>query len=77
MQKTNEILQWTGAGFIILGHSLNAVGPAVYPFNIIAFTIGTLAFLAWAKRVGNMPQITVNLVSITIGFAGLIKAYFG
>lgn len=77
MQKTNEILQWTGAGFIILGHSLNAVGPAVYPFNIIAFTIGTLAFLAWANRVGNMPQITVNLVSITIGFAGLIKAYFG
>ena len=75
MKKANEILQWLGAGFIILGHSLNAVGPAVYPYNIIAFTIGTLAFLAWAVSVGNKPQMTVNIVSIAIGVAGLVKAF--
>ena len=33
----NEILQWAGAVFIIAGHSLNAVGPAAYPYNILAF----------------------------------------
>ena len=35
--EINETLQWTGAVFIIAGHSLNAVGPAAYPYNIVAF----------------------------------------
>jgi hypothetical protein len=75
MNKTNEILQWTGAVCIIAGHSLNAVGPAVYPYNIMAFFVGTLAFLIWAYRVANKPQMTVNFVSIAIGLVGLYKAF--
>lgn len=71
----NDLLQWTGAVLIIAGHALNAVGPAAYPYNVVAFAFGTVMFLAWAYRVGNKPQMTVNLVSIAIGFVGLYKAF--
>jgi hypothetical protein len=73
--ELNDILQWAGAVLIIAGHSLNAVGPAVYPYNILAFLLGTVMFLAWAVRVANKPQITVNVVSVAIGAAGMIRAF--
>jgi hypothetical protein len=72
---TNEILQWAGAVFIVAGHSLNAVGPEAYPYNILTFFIGTLLFLAWTVRVANKPQMFVNLVSVAIGLTGLVKAF--
>ena len=79
MKKTdiNEVLQWAGALFIVAGHSLNAVGPAAYPYNILTFFIGTVLFLIWTVRVGNKPQMFVNLVSAGIGVMGLAKAVFG
>ena len=70
-----EVMQWGGATGIILGHVLNAIGPSAYPYNIIAFFIGTAMFLTWAFAIANKPQITVNLVSIVIGVAGLVKAF--
>jgi hypothetical protein len=74
MNKTNEILQWTGAVAIVLGHILNAVGPAAYPYNIIVFAIGTILFMIWAFRVKNRPQLMVNVISLAIGIVGLLKA---
>ena len=71
----NEILQWTGAVFIVAGHSLNALGPVAYPYNILTFFVGTILFLAWTIRVANKPQMFVNLVSVAIGFSGLVKAF--
>lgn len=73
--KLNDVLQWTGAIFVIGGHSLNAIGPAVYPYNLIVFAIGTILFMIWAFRVKNRPQLLVNIVSISIGIAGLVKAF--
>lgn len=70
-----EVMQWGGAANIILGHVLNAIGPSVYPYNIIAFFIGTIMFLTWAVIIANKPQITVNFVSIVIGTIGLVKAF--
>lgn len=71
----NEVLQWTGAVAIIAGHVLNAIGPAVYPYNILVFAVGTVAFLIWAIRVANKPQAVVNVVSLAIGLVGLYKAF--
>ena len=71
----NEVLQWVGAVLIIAGHTLNAIGPAVYPYNIVVFALGTVMFLTWAYRVGNKPQMAVNVVSIAIGVVGLFKAF--
>jgi hypothetical protein len=71
----DEVLQWVGAVAIIAGHVLNAVGPKVYPWNILAFTIGTIAFLIWTIRVANKPQMVVNLVALALGIVGLIGAW--
>ena len=73
--EINDILQWTGAVFIIAGHSLNAVGPAVYPYNILAFFVGTVLFMTWSIRVANKPQLLVNIVALLIGLTGLVKAF--
>ena len=73
--KFNDILQWTGAVFVIGGHTLNAIGPAVYPYNLVVFAVGTSCFLIWARRVKNHPQMLVNAVSITIGLMGIIHAF--
>ena len=73
--EINEILQWTGAVFIIAGHSLNAVGPEAYPYNILAFFVGTILFMAWTIRVANKPQLMVNVVALAIGLTGLVKAF--
>ena len=70
----DEVLQWVGAVLIVAGHALNAIGPEVYPYNIAVFALGTVMFLAWAYRVGNKPQMAVNVISIAIGLVGLFKA---
>ena len=73
-KNIDNILQWTGAVAIVLGHAFNAMGPAMYPWNIIVFAIGTVMFMLWALRVGNRPQLMVNVVSLAIGILGLVKA---
>jgi hypothetical protein len=70
----DDTLQWTGAAAIIAGHVLNAIGPSVYPYNIAVFAVGTVAFLAWAVRVRNVPQAVVNVVALAIGLVGLYNA---
>lgn len=71
----NEVLQWAGALAIVAGHVLNAMGPKAYPWNVVAFTLGTVFFLAWSLRVANKPQMMVNVVAIAIGAVGLFKAW--
>ena len=72
--ETNELLQWVGAVFIIAGHALNAMGPEAYPWNILAFFLGTVAFFVWTIRVANKPQMAVNVVALGLGAVGLVKA---
>lgn len=67
----NEVLQWIGAAFIIAGHVLNAIG--VDGWNIAAFAVGTMAFMLWAVRVANKPQMVVNVVAMTVCAAGLYR----
>lgn len=74
---TNDILQWTGAPLIIAGHVLNAIGPSMYPWNIIVFFFGTSMFLTWSIRTRNKPQTLVNFISLGIGLTGIVKAFFG
>ena len=71
----DEWLQWAGAVFIIAGHSLNAAGPAVYPFNIATLFIGTVLFLIWSLRVRNRPQLLINVIALAIGATGLYRAF--
>jgi hypothetical protein len=70
----DELVQWAGALFVVLGHSLNAIGPSVYPWNILGFLIGTSFFFIWSIRMANKPQLAVNIVALAIGLFGLWKA---
>lgn len=74
--KTNDVLQWSGVFFIVLGHSLNAIGN-MDPYNILAFSVGTVLFLTWAWRVRNNAQVVVNVVSSGICALGLYRAFIG
>lgn len=71
----DDTLQWVGAVGVIAGHSLNAVGPAAYPWNVVAFFVGTTFFMAWSVRARNRPQTLVNIVALAIGLTGLYKAF--
>jgi hypothetical protein len=73
--RTNEVLQWVGAVFIIAGHTANALGPSAYPWNIVTFFLGTVAFFAWTVRVRNTPQMLVNVVALALGMLGLYNAF--
>jgi hypothetical protein len=45
------------------------------PYNIIAFSFGTVFFLTWAYRVRNNAQVVVNVVSAGICMLGLYRAF--
>jgi len=74
MNKTNDIIQWAGVVFIVAGHILNSIGN-MDPYNIIAFTFGTILFMTWALRVRNNAQVVVNVVSVVICALGLYRAF--
>jgi hypothetical protein len=73
--KFNDIIQWIGAVSIIVGHVCNAIGPDAYPWNIVAFTLGTAMFLTWAIRAKNHPQMAVNTVALVTCAIGLVNAW--
>ena len=74
MNKTNDIIQWAGVVFIVAGHVLNSMGN-MDPYNIRAFTFGTILFMTWALRVRNNAQVVVNVVSVVICALGLYRAF--
>jgi hypothetical protein len=47
--------------------------PHLYPWNIVCGVLGGMLYLAWTIRVGNKPQLLVNVVAIAIGLAGLYR----
>lgn len=73
----NEVLQWTGAFFITVGHVLNTLGSAYHRdiWNIAAFAVGTTLFLAWTIRVANKPQMAVNVAALATMAVGLYRAF--
>lgn len=76
--KFDQVIQWVGAIAIVSGHTLNTLieyNFSVRPWNILSFSLGTIAFLIWALRVRNSPQILVNIVSMTICALGLYRAF--
>jgi hypothetical protein len=75
--RLNELLQWTGAFFIGAGHVLNTLGSAYHRdfWNIAAFAVGTILFLAWTIRVANKPQMAVNVVALATMAVGLFRSW--
>lgn len=68
-------LQWFGAASFIGAQIITSLFPLLYPYNIILFASGGAAFLIWAVKAGNQPQIAVNIVGLVITVLGLIRAF--
>jgi len=71
----NNILQWAGTVCLLAMYVLMSFYPQLHPYNIVAGVAGGALYLAWTLRVRNTPQLIVNAVAITIGLAGLYKAW--
>ena len=71
----NNALQWTGTVCLLTMYMLMSFAPHLHPWNIVAGVLGGSCYLAWTIRVANKPQLIVNAVAITIGVAGLFKAW--
>ena len=71
---TQDKLQWLGAASMIAAQIITSLFPLLYPYNIVLFTVGGLAFLTWGILVKNRPQIVVNIVGLIICAGGLYKA---
>jgi hypothetical protein len=71
----NDVLQWAGTVCLLTMYTLMSFYPHLHPWNIVAGVCGGACYLAWTVRVRNRPQMLVNAVAITIGLAGLFKAF--
>jgi hypothetical protein len=71
----NNVLQWAGTVCLLTMYVLMSFYPTLHPWNIVAGVLGGMLYLAWTLRVRNRPQLIVNAVAITIGLAGLLKAW--
>lgn len=71
----NSILQWTGTVCLLSMYVLMSFFRELHPWQIVAGVLGGVCYLTWTLRVRNTPQLIVNAVAITIGLAGLYKAW--
>jgi hypothetical protein len=71
----NQALQWSGTVALLTMYVLMSFAPHLHPWNIVAGLVGGLCYGAWTIRVSNRPQMIVNAVAITIGLAGLYRAW--
>ena len=74
-RNIDNVLQWAGTVCLLTMYVLMSFFPQLHPWNIVAGVLGGVCYLAWTIRVKNRPQLIVNAVAITIGLAGLLKAW--
>jgi len=74
-KNIDNTLQWAGTVCLLAMYVLMSFFPQLHPWNIVAGVCGGVCYLAWTIRVKNRPQLIVNAVAITIGLAGLLKAW--
>ena len=75
MNKTNEIIQWTGTVFILAMYAIMSYYPELHPYNIMMGLLGGLCYFTWTVRVRNYPQMLINAVAVLLCVGGLIKHY--
>jgi hypothetical protein len=71
--KFNDLIQWLGTVAFLAMYTLMSLD--MYPWNIVAGTLGGACYLTWSIRVANKPQLVTNVVALTICALGLYKAW--
>lgn len=74
--RFNDVIQWVGTAFVLLMYLVMNVYPQHIVFIQLFGLLGALSFFAWTLRVKNYPQMTINVVAMTLCVVGLLK-HFG
>ena len=72
MNKTNDFLKWSATAVTILGAVLTSLN--VYPWNVVAFNLGSILWLIFAVRIKESSLIVVNTGLLLVYVFGLLKA---
>jgi hypothetical protein len=72
MNKTNNILKWSATVITILGAILTSMN--IYPWNVVAFNLGSVLWLVFAIRVKETSLVVVNSGLLIVYIFGLLKA---
>jgi hypothetical protein len=72
MNKTNDFLKWSATAVTILGAVLTSLN--VYPWNVVAFNLGSILWLIFAVRIKENSLIVVNTGLLLVYVFGLLKA---
>jgi hypothetical protein len=71
----DSAVQWLGTVCLLGMYLVMSFWPHLYPLNIALGLAGSMCYLLWAIHHGNWPQITVNIISISICTWGLALAW--
>lgn len=71
MNKTNNFLKWSATAVTILGAVLTSLN--VYPWNVVAFNLGSIIWLIFAVRIKESSLIVVNTGLLLVYVFGLLK----
>lgn len=68
----NDFLKWSATAVTILGAVLTSLN--VYPWNVVAFNLGSILWLIFAVRIKENSLIVVNTGLLLVYVFGLLKA---
>ena len=74
MNKTNDVIQWTGTAFILTMYVISNFFPGMDNLRNAVALVGGLCFFTWSYRVANKPQMIINGVAIVLCVVGLFRA---
>ena len=74
MNKTNELIQWTGTAFILTMYVISNFFPGLDNLRNAVALLGGVCFFTWSYRVANKPQMIINGVAIVLCVVGLFRA---
>ena len=74
MNKTNELIQWTGTAFILTMYVISNFFPGYDTLRNAVALLGAACFFAWSYRVVNRQQMIINGVAIVLCVVGLFRA---
>jgi hypothetical protein len=66
----NNILKWSATIITLIGAVLTAAN--LYPYNIYAFNVGCILWIAWGYRIRENCIILVNSVLLAIYLVGAL-----
>jgi hypothetical protein len=72
MNKMNDFLKWSATVVTILGAVLTSLN--YYPWNVIAFNLGSILWLIFAVRIKENSLIVVNSGLLLVYVLGILKA---